>query len=255
MSLRSFGWNEFVFLLWSVRWTVLLSLIAFAGGGALGLLIAALRIAPVRWLRWATDAWITLFQGTPVLVQLLLVYYGSSFIGFTPDAWIAASLTFVLNSSAFFGEIWRGCLEAIPRGQWDGARALGLRYPLALRLVVLPQALRLMVGPTIGYAVQIVKGTSVASLIGITELTRSSVMVNTVTFEPVRVFGTVCLIYFVICFPLSMAAERIGRRLDQRRTAGLGDLLRARRPRPRPPGPRAVTTPAAGRIPRPFPGS
>ncbi len=237
MSLRDFGWNELQFLLLSVRWTVLLSLIAFLGGGTLGLLVAALRVSPSRLARWAMGVYITLFQGTPLLVQLLLFYYGTSFLGFRPDALLAAALTFTLNSAAFFGEIWRGCIEAVPRGQWDGARALGLRYVPALRLVVLPQALRIMLAPTVGYMVQIVKGTSVASLIGITELTRTAVMVNTVTFEPVRVFGTVCLVYLAICWPLSFASERIGRRLDTKRAASLGDVFR-----------RPASRPAAGRV-------
>ncbi len=229
MTLREFGWPELQFLVFSVRWTVLLSLIAFAGGGALGLVVAACRVAPSRALRRAMDAYITLFQGTPLLVQLLLVYYGSSFIGFTPDALVAAALTFVLNTSAFFGEIWRGCIEAVPATQWEAARALGLRYLPTLRLVVLPQAMRLMVVPTIGYMVQIVKSTSVASLIGIREITRTAVMVNTVTFEPLQVFGTVCLVYFAICYPLSVLSDRLSRRLDRTRAGGLGDVFRRTR--------------------------
>ena len=130
-----------------------------------------------------------------------------------------------LNASAFFGEIWRGCIEAVPGGQWESARALGLRYPGTLRLVILPQALRMMVAPTVGFMVQVVKGTSVASLIGITELSRTAVMVNTVTFEPVKVFGTVALVYFVICWPMSFASDRLAKRMDSRRAAGLGDLF------------------------------
>lgn len=229
MSLRDFGWGELQFLLLSVRWTVLLALIAFAGGGTVGLLVAALRVAPSRVGRWAMDAYITVFQGTPLLVQLLLFYYGTSFLGFTPDALAAAALTFTLNSAAFFGEIWRGCIEAVPRGQWDAAEALGLRYLPALRLVVLPQALRVAVAPTIGYMVQVVKATSVASLIGITEITRSAVMVNTVTFDPARVFGTVCAVYFMICWPLSYASGRLSRRLDcgGPGTGGVAALWRA----------------------------
>ncbi|MDQ2803170.1 MAG: amino acid ABC transporter permease [Pseudomonadota bacterium] len=229
MSLRDFGWGELRFLLLSVRWTVLLALIAFAGGGTIGLLVAALRVAPSRLGRWAMDAYITVFQGTPLLVQLLLFYYGSSFLGFTPDALVAAALTFTLNSASFFGEIWRGCIEAVPRGQWDAAEALGLRYLPALRLVVLPQALRVAVAPTIGYMVQVVKATSVASLIGITEITRSAVMVNTVTFDPTRVFGTVCAVYFAICWPLSYASERLSRRLDRsgHGTRGIAALRQA----------------------------
>lgn len=226
MSLRDFGLAELWFLIFSARWTLLLSVIAFAGGGALGLVVAACRIAPQRILRNAAAGWIRALQATPILVQLLLVYYGTSFIGLRPDAWTAAALTFVVSTSAFFGEIWRGCLESIPVGQWDAAKALGLRFLPTLRLVVLPQAVRLMLPPTVGYMVQIVKTTSVASLIGIAELTRTAVMVNTVTFEPVKVFGAVTLTYFVLCWPLSLLAERLARRSERGRGTGAVLLLR-----------------------------
>ena len=212
MTLRDFGSTELWFLIFSARWTVFLSLVAFVGGGALG----AGWWRRCGWrhravLRRAAAIWIRALQGTPLLVQLLIVYYGTAFIGLRPDAWLAASITFVVSTSAFFGEIWRGCIEAIPSGQWDGARALGFRFPAILRLVILPQALRLMIAPTIGYMVQIIKSTSVASLIGIAELTRTAVLVNTVTFEPVSVFGVVSLTYFVMCWPLSLLAERFWR--------------------------------------------
>ena len=228
MSLRDFGWNEVYFLLLSTKWTIVLSLIAFAGGGLLGLAVAAARVAPIRRLRHAAAIWIRIFQGTPLLVQLLLMYYGTAFIGLRPDAWLAASLTLSLNSSAFFGEIWRGCIESIGIGQWDGARALGLRFLPTLRLVVLPQAMRVMLAPTIGYMVQIVKSTSVASLIGLAELTRTAVLVNTVTFEPISVFGLVALTYFFLCWPLSLLAEHLGQRIDSKRASGIGDIFRNR---------------------------
>ena len=229
--MRPFGWNELQFLLLSVRWTVLLSLIAFVGGGLLGLVLAGLRISSSRVARWGVDVFVTVFQGTPLLVQLLLFYYGASFAGLTPDALTAATIAFTLNSGAFFGEIWRGCLEAIPIGQWDSARALGFRFIPALRLVILPQALRTMAAPTVGYMVQVVKSTSVASLIGIAELTRTAVMVNTVTFEPTRVFGTVCIAYFVICWPLSQVSNHLGRRWNRRDGDGVADVLRRSRVR------------------------
>ena len=228
--MRPFGWGELQFLLLSLRWTVLLSLIAFAGGGLLGLLLAGLRISSSRLARAAVDVFVTVFQGTPLLVQLLLFYYGASFAGLTPDALLAAAVAFTLNSGAFFGEIWRGCLQAIPAGQWDSARALGFRFVPALRLVILPQALRTMAAPTVGYMVQVVKGTSVASLIGIAELTRTAVMVNTVTFEPLRVFGTVCAAYFAICWPLSQLSDYLNRRWSARAGGGVAQAFR--RPRP-----------------------
>lgn len=215
MSLRDFGPNELWFLLMAARWTIGLALIAFVGGGAIGLLIAALRVAPVRPLRWLAMIYAQFFMGTPVLIQLFMVYYGSSFLGFRPDPWFAAALTFSLNGGAFFGEIFRGSIEAVPKGQWEASTALGFRFVRTLRLVILPQALQLMLPPTVGFMVQIVKTTSVASLIGFTELARAAVQVNTVTFQPALVFGTASLIYFALCWPLSLYASYLERKVAQ----------------------------------------
>jgi len=217
---RDFTLNEVYFLLLAARWTVLLALIAFGGGGLLGMVIAALRVSPVRALNWLAQGYIQFFQGTPLLIQLFMVYYGTAFIGISPDPWSAAAFTFILNSAAFFGEIFYGSIQSVPAGQWEASRSLGFRFLTTLRLVILPQAFRLMVPPTIGFMVQIVKGTSVASLIGLTELARTATVINTVTFEPALVFGTVALIYFALCWPLSLLGAAMERRLrvDTRRT-------------------------------------
>ncbi len=214
MNLREFGFGEFSFLLLSARWTILLSLIAFAGGGILGILVGSLRISASKPLRMIAAGYIRFFQSTPILIQLFMAYYGTAFIGLSPDPWTAAAITFSLNSAAFFGDIVRGSIEAIPSGQWEAAKALSLRFIPTLRLVIFPQALKLMLPPTVGFMVQIVKTTSVASLIGLTELARTATMINTVTFEPMLVFGTVALIYFALCWPLSLLARRLERRLE-----------------------------------------
>ncbi|WP_029074670.1 amino acid ABC transporter permease [Kaistia adipata] len=214
MNLREFGFGEFSFLLLSARWTILLSLIAFAGGGILGILVGSLRISASKPLRMIAAGYIRFFQSTPILIQLFMAYYGTAFIGLSPDPWTAAAITFSLNSAAFFGDIVRGSIEAIPSGQWEAAKALSLRFVPTLRLVIFPQALKLMLPPTVGFMVQIVKTTSVASLIGLTELARTATMINTVTFEPMLVFGTVALIYFALCWPLSLLAKRLERRLE-----------------------------------------
>jgi polar amino acid transport system permease protein len=214
MNLREFGFGEFTFLLLSARWTILLSLIAFAGGGILGVVIASLRISGSKPLRMIAAGYIRFFQSTPILIQLFMAYYGTAFIGLSPDPWTAAAITFSLNAAAFFGDIFRGSIEAIPSGQWEAAKALSLRFIPTLRLVIFPQALRLMLPPTVGFMVQIVKTTSVASLIGLTELARTATMINTVTFEPMLVFGTVALIYFALCWPLSLLARHLEKRLE-----------------------------------------
>ncbi|MCX5494063.1 amino acid ABC transporter permease [Kaistia dalseonensis] len=213
MSLREFGLHEVFFLLMAARWTVLLALVTFVGGGLLGLVIAALRVSPTAILRHVASGYIGFMQSTPILIQLFMVYYGSSFIGLRPDPWPAAAITFCLNAGAFFGEIFRGSIESVPKGQWEASKALGLRYLATLRLVIIPQAMRLSLPPTVGFMVQIVKTTSVASLIGLVELSRTGTMINTVTFQPVLVFGTVAAIYFALCWPLSLLGQHLERRL------------------------------------------
>ena len=217
---RDFTFNEVYYLLLAARWTVLLALIAFGGGGLLGMAVAALRVSPSRVLNWLAQGYIQFFQGTPLLIQLFMVFYGTAFIGLSPDPWTAAALTFILNSAAFFAEIFYGSIRSVPEGQWEASRSLGFRFLTLLRLVILPQAFRLMVPPTIGFMVQIVKGTSVASLIGMTELARTATVINTVVFEPALVFGIVALIYFALCWPLSLLGAAMERRLrvDVRRT-------------------------------------
>ena len=152
-------------------------------------------------------------QAIPGLMLLLLFYYGLNLFGIRIDAWTAAVLAFTLSTSAFLAEIWRGCLQAVPAGQWDAARSLGLNFAETLRLVILPQAVRMALPPTVGYMVQVVKGTSLAALIGFTELAKAGTQINTITFEPVLVFGTVAAIYFVICWPLSLLSRYLERQL------------------------------------------
>ena len=215
--IREFTANEFWFLVLAVRWTAGLALIAFVGGGAVGLGVAVLRITRTQALRAVATVYIRIFQGTPLLMQLYLVYFGASFFGIRSDAWSSAALALTLYSSAFLGEVWRGCIQAIPRGQWEGAEALALGYVPQLRFVILPQALRIAIPPTVGFLVQILKGTSLASIIGFTELTRAAQIVNNATFRPFIVYATVTGLYFALCWPLSWLSQRLERRLHRDR--------------------------------------
>jgi polar amino acid transport system permease protein len=211
--IRDFSASEILLLLGAARWTIALSMIAFLGGGIGGLAIALLRTADVRPLRYLAVGYVQIFQGTPLLMQLFLVFFGANIVGLAIDAWTAAAIGLTLYASAFLGEIWRGCIEAVPTGQWEAATALGLRRRHVLRLVVLPQAARIAIPPTVGFLVQIVKSTSLASIIGFAELTRVAQQVNNATYAPFLVFGIVSAIYFVLCWPLSLASQRLERRL------------------------------------------
>jgi polar amino acid transport system permease protein len=206
--IRTFGWNEFLFILGAVRWTLALSVIAFVGGGLGGLAVALARTSANRVLRQLTSAFIRVFQGTPLLMQLFLVYFGMAVVGAAINPWIAAALALTLHASAFLGEIWRGCIEAVPPGQGEAATALGLKWVSRMRWIVLPQAARIAVAPTVGFLVQLIKGTSLAAIIGFTELTRAGQIINNATFEPFMVFSIVAGLYFVLCWPLSLLARR-----------------------------------------------
>ena len=212
--LRDFGPGEVLFLLLATRWTIALAVTALVGGGTLGLILAILRISPSAPARVAAALYIQLFQATPILLLLMLLYFGINLFGLRIDAWAAAGIGFTLSTAAFLGEIWRGCIEAVPKRQSEGAYALGLTFWRTLVLVILPQALRMALPPTVGYMVQVIKGTSVAALIGFTELARAGAQMNTITFQPLLVFGTVAAIYFALCWPLSLLSRRLERRLN-----------------------------------------
>ena len=210
--MRTFGTGDFLFILEAARWTLALSLIAFIGGAIGGLAIALSRTSDVAWLRRLSAGFIQLFQGTPLLLQLFLIFFGAPVLGFDINPWLAAGIALILNSSAFLGQIWRGCIEAIPRGQWEAAEALSLSYHSRMRDVIVPQAARIAVAPTVGYMVQIIKGTSLAAIIGFAEITRAGQIINNATFQPLIVFSVVAAIYFALCWPLSLLAARIERR-------------------------------------------
>lgn len=201
-------------LLWATQWTIILSLIAFVSGGIVGLVLLFLRTSHIAVLEWATRIYIELFQGTPLLMQLFLFFFGAALFGIEVSPWIAAWLALTFWTSAFLTEIWRGCVEAISRGQWEASGSLGLSYIEQMRYVILPQAARIAVAPTVGFSVQVIKGTALASIIGFIELTKAGTMLNNATFRPFLVYSLVALIYFCLCYPLSWYSKRLEGRLN-----------------------------------------
>lgn len=214
--MRSFELPELLFLLRAAQWTIVLSLVSFLCGGIGGIAVALLRVGRRPVLRVATIGWIQLFQGTPLLMQLFLVYYGLGVFGLRLDPWTAVVIAFTCYASAFLGEIWRGSIEAVPATQWEAGTALALRRLQILRLVIVPQAVRIAVPPTVGFLVQLVKGTSLASIIGFVELSRAGALVNNATFQPMLVYGVVGALYFALCYPISLLSRRLEQRIDRR---------------------------------------
>src|ERR1700759_173346 len=198
--IRQFGPIEILQILQGVQATLVLSAIAFVGGGLAGIGIALARTSSVRWLRRTASAYIDFFQGTPMLMQLFLAFYGLPVFGVRVNAWVAVTVGLTLNASAFLGEIWCGGIQAVPRGQTEAARALGLGYVSLMRDIVLPQALRLSLAPTVGFLVQLVKGTSLASIIGFVELSRSAQIVSSTTHKPLLAYGLAGPFFFGVWF-------------------------------------------------------
>ena len=204
-------WDIFRNLLLAARWTVGLSLIAFIGGGIVGLALLLARLAQLPGAQRGVAAYVQLFQGTPLLMQLFLAYFGLALLGINVSAWVAAGMALTLYASAFLTEIWRGCVMAIPRGQWEAADSLALSFTEKMRHVVGPQALRIAVPPTVGFLVQVIKGTALASVIGFIELTKAGTMITNATFRPFTVYACVALLYFALCWPVSAAARKLER--------------------------------------------
>ncbi len=211
--IRSFVLSDFGFLLFAARWTVLLAIVATVLGGAAGLVIAVLRVVPVRPLNWLGGAYVNLIQGTPLLGQLFVLFFGLPLFGFSVDAWTAAVVAMSIYTSAFLGEIWRGSLQSVPARQWEAGAALGLSYRQRFLHLIIPQALRISVAPTVGFLVQLVKNTSLAALIGFVELTRAAQIMTAATFAPLEVYLSAALIYFAICFLLSRLAQILERNM------------------------------------------
>jgi polar amino acid transport system permease protein len=206
-------WDIVRNLLYAVPWTLLLSAIAFAGGGFVALILLVIGLGSNKTVRVAVKLYVELFQSTPLLMQLFLVYFGLPLLGIDVSAWLAAGSCLTLYSSAFLTDIWRGSVEAIPKGQWEGSSSLGLHYLAQLRLVILPQATRMAIPPTVGFLVQLVKSTALASIVGYHELTKTAQILTNATFQPFVIFGTVALFYFLICYPLTRWSRGLEKQL------------------------------------------
>ncbi|MGP1383603.1 MAG: amino acid ABC transporter permease [Thainema sp.] len=205
----------FLNLLIATKWTLILSAIAFIGGGFFGFLITLMRISSIQWLKGISWAYIEFFQGTPLLLQLFLAFFGLSVLtGVNLSPLQAATLALTAYTSAFLGDIWRGAIAAVPPGQWEAGSAIGFGYFDQLRLIILPQAIKLAIAPTVGFLVQVIKGTSLASIIGFTELSRAAALINNVTLQSLLIFGLAGVIYFAICYPLSAWSQRLEKKLS-----------------------------------------
>ncbi|KVN98238.1 amino acid ABC transporter permease [Burkholderia ubonensis] len=199
-------------LLLAARWTIVLSIVSFVSGGLVGLGLLVMRVSSSTVLRGSAKLYIEVFQGTPLLMQLFIVFFGLPLVGLDVPPWVAATAGLTFFTSAYLAEIWCGCVEAVPKGQWEASASLAMSYIEQLRHVILPQAARIAIAPTVGFGVQAVKDTALVSIIGFTELTKVGIAISNATFRPFVVYGLVALIYFALCYPLTRYARTLQRR-------------------------------------------
>ncbi len=202
-------WDIIRNLLFAMRWTLALSLVALGGGALFTMLLLTLRLTCGARVNRAISLYVNLFQGTPILMQLFLVFFAFPLVGIEVSPWTAASVCLILYASAYLLDIWYSAVRSLPRGQWEACRVLGLSFPQTMMHVVMPQAVRLAAAPSVGFIVQLIKNTSLTSVIGFEEMTKVGMVLTNATFEPFKIYGLLALGYFLLCFPLSRLARRL----------------------------------------------
>jgi polar amino acid transport system permease protein len=211
--IRELSWVDPLYLILALRWTVAITLLALAGGTSLGLVVAACGSSGNTAARLAARGYVGLVQGIPLLAWLFLFFCGFPIFGIDVPGWLAATVAFSVYSAGFLGEIWRGALISIPKTQWEASASIGLSYLEQLRHVIIPQAVRIATPPTVGFIVQLIKNTSLASVIGFVELTREGQMTAAATLAPLPVYLMVGALYFALCYPLTIYSRFLERRL------------------------------------------
>ena len=199
----------------AVLGTIPLALASFALGLAIALAVALMRLSKVRAVAWLARAYVSVIRGTPLLVQLFVIFYGLPSIGVTINPWPSAIIAFSLNVGGYAAEVIRAAILSVPKGQWEAAHMIGMSRRLALRRIILPQAARVSVPPLSNTFISLVKDTSLASLILVTEMFRRAVEIGTFSREFMIVYVEAAAIYWVICMFLSAGQSRLERRLDR----------------------------------------
>lgn len=209
---QQFSFNHVLFMLTGLGWTIGLAAIALVGGSIAGSVLTLMRVSTNPILSRVAQFYIFIVQGTPLLVTLFIAYFGSSYLGLSVAPLTAIAVAFSFYAAAFLGDIWRGAIQSVPVGQREGAHALGLSRAHAMRYIIVPQAIRIATPPTVGFFVQLIKNTSLASVVGIVELTRTSQIVSNATFKPLEVYLTAALFYFLVCFPITLISRSLEKR-------------------------------------------
>jgi polar amino acid transport system permease protein len=213
----AFLWHYHGLILWGLGVTVAYTIGSIAIGMVIGLATGLLRLSRNKLLTLPLIAYVEIFRCTPLLVQIIWFYYALPVVlGIDIPATVAATLVLSLYTGAFYAEIVRGGVESIERGQWDAARAIGLRHLQALHLVILPQAFRRMIPPFMNQSIIQLKNTSLVSTIAVADLLYEGQMITAATYRPLEVYTMVAVLYFAVLFPLTLAAQYVERRLARK---------------------------------------
>lgn len=213
---RFFSYYNMIFLGQAFAFTALLSLVGCGIGFLVGFGLAVLRndrITGFAPLRWFATLYVEIFRRIPFLVKLMVVFFAFQLVGADLGMFAVAATTVALSSSAFSAENIRAGLESVHKNQWDAAEAMNMGGLTALRRVILPQSWRVIIPPSMTYSVGLVKSTSIASQIGVLELTYAAKILNQKGFSAAICFGTILILYFVLCYPLNLFASHLERRL------------------------------------------
>jgi cystine transport system permease protein len=199
----------------ALTFSLSLSVLSFLIGLIIAILTALARISGIKPLRGIARAYVSLIRGTPLLVQLFIIFYGLPSVGVTIDPFPSAIIGFSLNVGAYGSEIVRAAILSIPKGQWEAAYSIGMSYRQALQRIILPQAARVSVPPLSNSFISLVKDTSLAAVILVPEMFRKAQEIAAATYEPLLVYSEAALIYWMICMVLSFIQDRIEHRLDR----------------------------------------
>ena len=199
----------------AILYTIPLSIITFICGLILAVLTALARLSSVKFLQIVARVYVSAIRGTPLLVQLFILFYGLPTIGIIIDPFPSAVIGFSLNVGAYASEIIRAAIVSIPKGQWEAAYSLGMSYPKALKRIILPQASRVSLPPLSNTFISLVKDTSLAAMILVTEMFRRAQEIAATNYEFLLLYSEVALIYWIICFLLSIIQGKLESRLDR----------------------------------------
>lgn len=213
MDIFSYFWDYKDYFLSGVGWTLLLSLVTVVFGFVLGVVLVLMRLSKIKPFKWFAVAYIEFLRGTPLMVQLFIIYFGLPSVGIEFPKFLAGAIALSLNSAAYLAEIFRGGIQAIDKGQLEAARSLGMSHGMAMRYIILPQAFK-QVLPSIGNEfIVIIKESSIVSLVGITDIMYQEEVVRGSTYAAMQPLIIAAALYFILTFTLSKILGIAERRL------------------------------------------